>query len=152
MSGSASEKMAYLQKLATSSNKEDWELWGDLILGTNRGQSNKAEVFTKKERGQGKGRVGHTQFSMDQKVLNRPDATTYGNLVIGKSQVLKVMNSYGTILRNEIMPIYEQLYNITSAINSFFVEGDLSAGSRAETAGNKLEVETNTLASNTTEK
>jgi hypothetical protein len=152
MSGSASEKMAYLQKLATSSNKEDWELWGDLILGTNRGQSNKAEVFTKKERGQGKGRVGHTQFSMDQKVLNRPDATTYGNLVIGKSQVLKVMNSYGTILRNEIMPIYEQLYNITSAINSFFVEGDLSAGSRAETAGNKLEVETNTLASNATEK
>ena len=152
MSGSASEKMAYLQKLATSSNKEDWELWGDLILGTNRGQSNKAEVFTKKERGKDKGRVGHTQFSMDQKVLNRPDATTYGNLVIGKSQVLKVMNSYGTILRNEIMPIYEQLYNITSAINSFFVEGDLSAGSRAETAGNKLEVETNTLASNATEK
>ena len=151
MSGSASEKMAYLQKLATSSNQEDWELWGDLILGTNRGQSNKAEVFTKQPRGN-KGRVAHTQFSMDQKVLNRPDATTYGNLVIGKSQVLKVMNSYGTILRNEIMPIYEQLYNITSAINSFFVEGDLSAGSRAETAGNKLEVETNTLASNTTEK
>ena len=151
MSGSASEKMAYLQKLATSSNQEDWELWGDLILGTNRGQSNKAEVFTKQPRGK-EGRVAHTQFSMDQKVLNRPDATTYGNLVIGKSQVLKVMNSYGTILRNEIMPIYEQLYNITSAINSFFVEGDLSAGSRAETAGNKLEVETNTLASNTTEK
>jgi hypothetical protein len=151
MSGSASEKMAYLQKLATSSNQEDWELWGDLILGTNRGQSNKAEVFTKKPRGK-EGRAAHTQFSMDQKVLNRPDATTYGNLVIGKSQVLKVMNSYGTILRNEIMPIYEQLYNITSAINSFFVEGDLSAGSRAETAGNKLEVETNTLASNATEK
>ena len=36
--------------------------------------------------------------------------------------------------------------------NSFFVEGHLSAGSRAEAAGNKLEAETNTLASNTTEK
>ena len=152
MSGSASEKMAYLQKLATSSNKEDWKLWGDLILGTNRGQSKTDDVFTKKQRGKDKGRAKHTQFSMDQQVLNRPDATNYGNLVIGKQQVITVMNKYGDVLRAKIMPIYEELYNVTRAINSFFVEGDLTAGKRAETAGSKLESETNTLGGVVTEK
>jgi len=125
------KKIKVLNDLA----KTNPELWGEIILKSPK------EAFV------------HSQFELNQaKSLSRSETTNYGNLVIGKSQVLKVMNSYGTVLRNEIMPIYEQLYHITSAINSFFVEGDLSAGSRAETAGNKLEVQTNTLASNTTEK
>ena len=125
------KKIKVLNDLA----KTNPELWGEIILKSPK------EAFV------------HSQFELNQaKSLSRSETTNYGNLVIGKSQVLKVMNSYGTVLRNEIMPIYEQLYNITRAINSFFVEGDLSAGSRAEAAGNKLEAETNTLASNTTEK
>ena len=125
------EKIKVLNDLA----KTNPELWGKIIL------KNHKKAFV------------HSQFELNQaKSLSRSETTNYGNLVIGKSQVLKVMNNYGTVLRNEIMPIYEQLYNITRAINSFFVEGDLTASSRAETAGNKLEVQTNTLASNTTEK
>tara|TARA_R110000824_G_scaffold1186_3_gene6413 strand:+ start:321 stop:2018 length:1698 start_codon:yes stop_codon:yes gene_type:complete len=132
---SVAEKVALLEKLATSSNPEDWVRWGDMIL------SNTAEVFK------------DTQFSLAQKdALSKPETTNYGNLVIGKQQVLSVMKTYGDVLREKIMPIYEELYNVTQAINKFFQKGELTAAQDAGTAGERLEGETKTLAKQVTEK
>jgi len=126
---SAKAKVDYLNNLASSVSPESAQLWGDTILRAG------SKSFT------------HSQFELDQaKTLSRREAINYGSLIIGRSQVLKVMNSYGEILRNEIMPIYKDLYTVTRKINEFFMEGELGAADEAAAAGEELADETKTLA------
>ena len=69
--------------------------------------------------------------------------------MVGKKQVLNVMNSYGTKLRERILPIYRQLYEVTAEINKFFVQGEMAAADKAADAGADLADSTETLASAT---
>jgi hypothetical protein len=123
------DKVKVLNQLAQTNP----EAWGETILANAK-------------RGGG-GVFPNSQFELKQaQALSRPETINFGNLVIGKSQVLQVMNSYGEILREQIMPIYEQLYEVTFQINKFFVEGTLDAAPKASEHGNALAAETNTLA------
>ena len=123
------DKVKVLNQLAQTNP----EAWGETILANAK-------------RGEG-GVFPNSQFELKQaQALSRPETINFGNLVIGKSQVLQVMNSYGEILREQIMPIYEQLYEVTFQINKFFVEGTLDAAPKASEHGNALAAETNTLA------
>ena len=127
------DKVRVLNQLAQTNS----QAWGETILANAK-------------RGGG-GVFPHSQFELNQAdALARPETINFGSLVIGKSQVLKVMNSYGDILREKIMPIYEDLYNVTREINKFFVEGELTAASNAEAAGNDLATATTTLAAEVT--
>jgi len=120
-----SAKIASLKTIAAA----DPQLWGKTIL---------AAGFT------------HPQFHLDQaQTLSDPETTNYGNLVVGKAQVLKVMNSYGTKLRERILPIYRQLYEVTAEINKFFVQGEMDAANKAADAGADLADSTETLAAAT---
>ena len=119
------DKIARLKDLAATNP----QLWGKTIL---------AASFT------------HPQFHLDQaQALSDPETTDYGNLVVGKTQVLKVMNSYGTKLRERILPIYRQLYEVTAEINKFFVQGEMGAANKAADAGADLADSTETLAAAT---
>ena len=118
-------KIEALKELAANNP----QLWGKTILDAN---------FT------------HSQFHLDQaQALSDPETTDYGNLVVGKAQVLNVMNSYGTKLRERILPIYRQLYEVTAEINKFFVQGEVGAADKAADAGADLADSTETLATAT---
>jgi len=127
------DKVRVLNQLAQTNP----EAWGETILANaKRGGGG---VFPK------------SQFELNQAhALSRPESINFGSLVIGKSQVVGVMNSYGNILREKILPIYEDLYNVTREINKFFVEGELTAAENAEAAGNDLASATTTLAAEVT--
>ena len=119
------DKIKALKDLAATNP----QLWGQTIL---------AAGFTK------------SQFHLDQaQALSDPQTTDYGNLVVGKAQVLNVMNSYGTKLRERILPIYRQLYEVTAEINKFFVQGEMGAANKAADAGADLADSTETLATAT---
>jgi len=105
---------------------ENPQLWGEII---------RAAGFTR------------PQFHLDQAAaLSNAETIDIGNLVVGKAQVLDVMNSYGESLREEIMPIYQQLYEVTTEINRFFVQGQMDGADKAATAGADLAESTDTLA------
>jgi hypothetical protein len=118
-------QMADLQAIGANNP----QLWGEII---------RKAGFTK------------PQFHLDQATaLSNPETTDIGNLVVGKAQVLNVMNSYGTKLRERILPIYRQLYEVTAEINKFFVQGEMAAADKAADAGADLADSTETLASAT---
>ena len=112
----------YLHTLGSSNDAEDIINWSKIV----------------------KGMMTSTQFHIAlRRVIT--EGTDYGTITFDKKKILKIIDAYADVLKEQVAPVYKSFAYLNQSINSYFIENKPGSAGKASEWAVKLQKDVDEL-------
>ena len=114
----------YLHTLGSSNDAEDIINWSKIVAGM----------------------MTSTQFHIAlRRVITSAEGTNYGTITFDKKKILKIIEAYADVLKEQVAPVYKSFAYLNQSINSYFIENKPGSAGKASEWAVKLQKDVDEL-------